>query len=172
MTPGRLIRPWAEADREPTRAIFNQAVAETTTVWRWRQVDPPGWEAFCQAHRSGRHSFLVAEESGQVVGFAATGPFRVPDGYELTGEDAIYIAPSAQGRGLGRALLGALIVSARAQGLHQLVAAVNAANTASLALHRKLGFAQVGLLPQCGHKFGRWLDLALLQLALDDHPQP
>lgn len=115
---------------------------------------------------------LVLEEGAKVVGYASYGPFRAFDGYRGTVEHSVYVRTDLRGGGRGRALLSALILRARAQGLHVMVAAIEAENNASIILHQRLGFAAVGLMPQVGQKFGRWLDLLLMQLRLDDRPQP
>lgn len=90
----------------------------------------------------------------------------------MTMEDTLYVDDSARGLGVGSQLLAALIDSARDAGVHALIAAVSHENDASIALHKKHGFTQVGRLPQVGAKFGRWLDLVLLQRTLDDRPLP
>jgi L-amino acid N-acyltransferase YncA len=81
-------------------------------------------------------------------------------------EHSVYVRPSHQGRGIGRALLVAVIEAARADGVHALIGGLSADNEVSLALHRSLGFVEVGRLPEVGRKFDRWLDLVLLQLFL------
>jgi phosphinothricin acetyltransferase len=166
MTGAVAIRPCARADLEATRAIYNQAVRETTWSWRWAELTGPEWQDYARAHTAGRQTFLVAEVDGVVAGFANTGPFRAPDGYELTAEESVYVAPGCQGQGLGTALMEALVKRARSQGLHALIAGIDAGNVPSLALHAKLGFAEVGRLPQVAHKFDRWLDLVFLELLL------
>ena len=113
---------------------------------------------------------LVAEEGGAVCGFASYGPFRAFDGYAETVEHGLYVAREAQRRGHGAALLGALVARAEAAGLHVMVAAIEARNEASLALHERFGFARVGLMPEVGRKFDRWLDLVLMQRILAAPP--
>jgi phosphinothricin acetyltransferase len=81
-------------------------------------------------------------------------------------EHSVYVRPSSQGKGIGRSLLVAIIEAARANGVHALIGGLSADNLVSLALHRSLGFVEVGRLPEVGRKFDRWLDLVLLQLIL------
>ena len=169
---GTVVRPWCPADLESTLAIFNQAVAQTTSTWSWFPKTPRQWADYCQARLQAPYSCLVAERAGAVVGYAATGPFRDRDGYRATAENAVYVTPSCHGQGVGSRLLGALIERSRAQGLHVLVAALDSTNTVSAALHTKFGFHEVGRLSQIGQKFGRWLDLTLWQLTLDNRPTP
>ncbi|MFE3838726.1 GNAT family N-acetyltransferase [Pseudogemmobacter sonorensis] len=111
--------------------------------------------------------------SGPVVaGYAAFGPWRAFDGYRATVEHSVYVDPAFRGRGLARALMQALIAEARAQGRHVMVAAIEAGNAPSIALHRSLGFGHEALMPEVGQKFGRWLDLLFMELRLDDREAP
>jgi len=169
---GLLIRDLTSADLEPTLAIFNQAVAETTSTWRWSPRSPEEWAEYCRVRQLRPYSALVAEAAGRVVGYATTGPFRDADGYRATAEHAIYVAPDHHGHGVGRRLLTALIEDARRQRLHVLIGALDSTNDVSAALHAKLGFVEVARLPQIGQKFGLWRDLTLWQLILDDRPSP
>ena len=110
--------------------------------------------------------------SGAVMGYASFGDWRAFDGFRHTVEHSVYVAPDRQGAGVGRALMVALIDRAWALGKHVMVAGVEAGNQGSIRLHLGLGFRQVGLMPQVGAKFDRWLDLAFLQLVLDDRAAP
>jgi phosphinothricin acetyltransferase len=110
---------------------------------------------------------IVAEEGGEVLGYAAYGPFRAGEGYAQTVEHSVYVARRARGRGIARLLMQRLIARARAAGLHRMVGGVSADQTASLALHRSLGFAEQGRLSEVGVKRGRRLDLVLMVLALE-----
>ena len=110
--------------------------------------------------------------TGEVLGYATYGPWRAFDGYRHTVEHSVYVRGNQRGKGLGRTLMEALLERAAAQGIHVMVAGIEAGNTGSLILHEKLGFEQVGHLPQVGTKFGKWLDLTFLQLMLDDRRQP
>jgi L-amino acid N-acyltransferase YncA len=118
---------------------------------------------------------LVAEVDGAVVGFTAYEYFRGEGkwpGYRLTMELSIHVAESHWGRGVGRSLIDALVERARAAGIHVLVAAIDGANEASIRFHERLGFEVVGRMPQTGTKFGRWLDLVLMQRILDGRERP
>jgi len=167
-----MIRDATEADAAAIAAIYNHAVVHTTAIWNDVQVDAANRRAWLAERQGGGYAVIVAEDARGILGYAAFGPFRAFDGYRLTVEHSVYVARDAQGRGLGRALLSAIIDRARAQGRHALIGAIEGGNTASLALHRSLGFQDVGLMPQVGQKFGRWLDLALLQLTLDGREGP
>ncbi len=113
-----------------------------------------------------RPFFSVCEAAGKVVGFVTYDQFRGGVGYAHTMEHTIILAPSAQRKGIGRALMQAAISHGRAGGVHSFVAGLSGENAAGLAFHLRLGFKQVGVLPQAGRKFGRWMDLVLMQKRL------
>ena len=122
---------------------------------------------------TGGFPVLVARDAdGCVIGYASYGPFRPHDGYARSVEHSIYVAPDAQGRGIGRALLDALVTRARQAGLHVMIGGLEAGNTASLALHAKAGFVETARMPQVGAKFGRWLTLVFVQKLLDVRETP
>jgi phosphinothricin acetyltransferase len=111
--------------------------------------------------------YLVAEEGGEVRGFAYAGQFRPRSAYRFTVEDSIYVAPGALGGGLGSALLGTLIAACEERGMRQMIAVIgDSANTRSIRLHRRHGFVRAGTLVDAGYKFGRWLDAVFMQRAL------
>lgn len=111
--------------------------------------------------------YLVAEAEGQVVGYCYAAPFRPRIGYRFTLEDSIYIDPKEVGRGIGRALLGAVVERTAELGYRQIVAVIGGSETIpSIRLHEALGFAHIGVLPAVGFKFGRWIDVVLMQRAL------
>ena len=114
---------------------------------------------------------LVAERDGLVAGFASFATFRPWQGYRYSVEHSIYIDPLLQGRGIGKALLEALIARAESLGIHVMIAGIEASNAVSLTLHRQAGFAPCGCLRQVGRKFDRWLDLLFMQKILSE-PMP
>ncbi len=160
------IRPAGDADQPAIRAIFNDAVANTTAVYDETLRTPEAQAQWFAAKLSQNLPVLVAEADGQVAGYASFGPFRPFPGFRDTVENALYVAPEHRGKGVGKALLAALIAEAQARRLHVMVAAVDGGNAASIRLHEGLGFVEVGRMPETGRKFGRWLDLVLLQKML------
>ena len=166
------IRPALETDVDAITAIYNEAVVNTTASWDDSSVSRQSRLEWLRANTSGRNVTLVAEIGGRVVGFASYGAFRTKAGYDETVEHTVYLSPESRGYGLGSRLLGALIEAARLRGIHVMVGALSHENEASLRLHQTLGFVEVARMPEVGKKFGRWLDLVLVQLVLDDRRRP
>ena len=161
-----LIRDAEEADLPGILAIYNDAVENTTAIWNEAAVDLDNRGTWLAERRQSGYPVLVAVEDGAVLGYASFGDWRAFDGYRYTVEHSVYVSRDTRGRGIGKALMIPLIERARQLDKHVMVAGIEAANEASLGLHRRLGFKQVGHLTEVGTKFGRWLDLAFLQLTL------
>ncbi len=165
------LRPATAHDAAAIAAIYNDAVRHTTAIWNDAEVDAANRRAWMELRHAGGHPVLVAEDAtGAVAGYASFGDFRAFEGYRFTVEHSIYVRADCRGQGIATALMHELIACARRAGKHVMVGAIEAGNTASIALHRRLGFEEVGRMPQVGTKFGRWLDLAWMQLRLDDGP--
>jgi phosphinothricin acetyltransferase len=109
---------------------------------------------------------LVAEDRGEVVGFASFSPYRDRPAYSTTVEDSVYVRRDQQGKGVGRLLLTELVALATSHGFHAMMARVVGGHDASIALHRSLGFEVVGTEREIGRKFGRWLDVEVMELLL------
>jgi len=161
------IRDLRDADLAAVREIYAGSVRDS--LGTFARV-PPGLAEMARRAQSVRaHDlpWLVAEEDGEVHAYAYASPFRPRWGYRFTVEDSVYVAPAAQGRGLGRALLSELIGRCEAKGLRQMLAVIgDSGNTASIGLHRALGFEDVGLGRSVGHKQDRWVDIVIMQRAL------
>jgi len=113
--------------------------------------------------------FLVAEERGQVLGYAYCQWFKPRPAYRFSAEDSIYLHPDASGKGVGKELLAVLCAQAEAAGIRKLIAVIgDSANAASVGVHRSLGFESVGVLKSCGWKFGKWLDVVLMDKSLGE----
>jgi phosphinothricin acetyltransferase len=116
--------------------------------------------------RSGAHAVLVADDDGEVVGFASLSPYRDRPAYSTTVEDSVYVASQARGRGVGRMLLEELVKLATQHGFHTIMARIVGGHEASIALHQSVGFEVVGTEREVGRKFGRWLDVVVMQRLL------
>jgi len=164
---GLLIRPSRDDDVGAIAAIYGHHVLHG--VASFEEV-PPG-EAEMARRRSeivGRGlPYLVAEREGRMLGYCYAGPYRTRIGYRFTVEDSIYVDPGAVGRGIGRVLLAAVIEQTAALGYRQMIAVIGGSETvASIRLHAALGFAQIGVFPAIGFKFGRWIDSVYMQRPL------
>ncbi len=162
-----IVRPATDADLPAILAIYNDAVANTTAIWNEHLSDLEGRRIWWQDRVRQGFPVLVADLDSQCVGYATYGPFRPNDGYKHSRELSVYVATAQRGRGIASRLMEALEAHAREQGVHVLVGGLEARNTASLALHAKHGYEQVGHLKQVGRKFDRWLDLVLMQKVLE-----
>ena len=161
------IRDAAERDLPAILAIHNHVVATSTAHYNYHPADLADRRALVTGRQAAGLPFIVAADEDRVAGYASFGPFRPQDGYARTVEHMVYVAPEFQRRGLARTLLLELFPRARALGLHVMLGALDAANAGSIALHEGLGFQKVGLMPQAGYKFGRYLDLLWMQKILD-----
>ncbi|WP_122049807.1 GNAT family N-acetyltransferase [Asaia bogorensis] len=156
------LRDATESDLPAILAITNDAIATSEAIWATspRSLEERrGWMA---DRKAAGFPVIVAVEDGTILGFASYGPFRVYEGYARTVEHSIYVARAAQRKGIGRMLLEAITAHAEHAGMHVLIGAITASNTASIALHRAAGFSESTPLPQMGFKFGRWLDLVFM----------
>lgn len=166
------IRFATKEDCAAIAEIYNHAVVHTAAIWNDKTVDTDNRIAWFEARQFAHFPVLVSEENGVVTGYSSYGDWRAFDGFRHTVEHSVYVHPDHQGKGLGRALLTALIEEARRRGKHVMVAGIEAQNSASLHLHETLGFITTGQMPQVGTKFGRWLDLTFMQLQLDNRTDP
>lgn len=166
-----MIRDATTGDLPGVLAIYNASIT-TTTTWSERFQTLAEREAWFEERRACGDGVVVACDGPEVVGFAAYGPFRDNElwpGYRFTVENTVHVRGTHHGRGIGRQLMGALFDRAERAGVHAMVAAVDGDNTRSIAFHASLGFIEVGRLPQIGWKFGRWLDLVMMQRFISDH---
>ncbi|MGW4565737.1 N-acetyltransferase family protein [Streptomyces sp. NPDC004561] len=160
------VRPAHPGDVEAVRAIRNHAIEHSTALWTDTPQSSAEGVAWLAAHLA-RGSAFAAEVDGEVAGFAVYGPWRALEGYRHTVEDSVYVREGRHGLGIGSALLTALIAGAREAGHHVMIAGIEADNAASVRLHERFGFQHAGTVREVGLKFGRWLDLTIMRLALD-----
>lgn len=169
MSGGVRIRPARPADLPEITAIYSHAVLTGTASYEY---DPPTLEEMTkrfEAIAASGFPYLVAHIDGRVLGYAYASHFRTRPAYRFMVEDSIYIAPDAQGQGLGTLLLGELLARCEAQGFRQMMAVIGdcAVNLASARLHAAMGFVECGRIKGSGFKFGRWCDTLLMQRALN-----
>jgi phosphinothricin acetyltransferase len=162
-----VISPAAPADLEAVAGIYAHYVTGTVVTFEETPPTVADWQVRLDDLALRGLPFLVAHVDGEVAGYAYAGPWRPKPAYRHTVEDSVYLAPGHTGRGIGRALLEALLDGCEAAGVRQVVAVIaDTGSDASAALHRRLGFAQVGRLTAVGRKHGRWVDTVLMQRAL------
>ena len=163
-----IVRAATPADAAAMARIYGHSAVHGFGTFEEAAPSPEEMAARLKAVQDRGMPWVVAEEAGQVLGFAYAAPYRTRSAYRYTAEDSVYVAPEAQGRGVGRAALQAVIVACETMGLRQLVAVIgDSDNAGSLALHRSLGFEPCGVLPALGFKHERWLDVVLMQKALN-----
>lgn len=152
-------------DAEATRQIYNIEVTESTVTFDLVPRTLDEQRSWITA-RSGAHAVLVAEDAGEVVGFASFSPYRDRPAYSTSVEDSVYVRRDQRGKGVGKMLLTELVALARSHGFHAMIARIVGGHDASIALHEALGFVIVGTEREIGRKFGRWLDVVEMQLLL------
>ena len=155
------IRPARRDDLPRLTEIYNHYVIHTPITF---DLEPYSVERraawFAQFAPTGRHRLLVAEEDGQIVGYAGTTQFRVKPAYDTTVETTVYSSHGAVGKGIGRALYAALFTAIAGENVNRIVGGYTLPNPASHKLHEQFGFRPVGVFSQVGYKFGRYWDVA------------
>jgi len=166
-----IVRAAAAKDAIAIASLLNAFLTTTTIEW----TDIPHSSENVRLWLEDHETVLVVEAEDEVVGVAAFGWFRdvvKRPGYRFTVENTVHVRQDQWGMGIGRHLMHALIDKARESGKHTMIAAIDSENDASIRFHKRLGFIEVGRMPEIGAKFGRWCDLVLLQLVLDDRTAP
>ncbi|MFO1273815.1 MAG: N-acetyltransferase family protein [Rubrivivax sp.] len=162
-----ILRPSTEADLPAVTAIYADAVLHGTGTFELEAPDADEMARRRADVLAKGLPWLVAEDAGRVLGYAYANHFRPRRAYRFCLEDSIYLAPDARGRGVGRLLLAELVARCEAAGARQMLAVIgDSANAGSIGVHRALGFEHTGVLKASGWKFGRWLDVVLMQRAL------
>lgn len=161
-----MIRPAIAADAEAIAAFWNPQIRDTLVTFNSIEKTPEDIARDIAAKQGQGHGFLVTEIDGATLGFASYGQFRGGIGYAQSMEHTIILDPRAQGRGVGRGLMAALLDHARDAGVHVMMAGVCAENDGGLRFHEAMGFAEVAQVPEVGFKYGRYLDLVLMQYRL------
>ncbi|MGE5615874.1 MAG: N-acetyltransferase family protein [Bacillota bacterium] len=161
------VRPAAAEDLPAVQAIYSHHVRHGLASF---EEEPPGLEELSRRYRDVTGTglpWLVADFGGVVAGYGYCAPYRTRSAYRYTLEDSVYVREDYHGRGVGAALLEALIERCTALGYRQMIAVIgDSAHEASIALHASCGFLRVGTLRSVGFKFGRWVDSVLMQRPL------
>jgi phosphinothricin acetyltransferase len=157
-----MISAAARAQLSEIRDIYNEVIRNSTAVFSDVEVTLEDREAWFDAKRTAGFPVLAATDPSGVVGFGTFGDFRTWPGYRHSVEHTLHVRADYRGRGVGRALVQALLQEAARMQKHVMIAGIDAQNVTSVALHEKLGFQVVGELKEVGFKFGRWLDLKFL----------
>lgn len=164
-----ILRDARESDMPAVQAIYAHHVIHGTASF---ELEPPTLEQMLQRRAdicANGLPYLVAERDGEVVGYAYATPYRPRPAYRFTVEDSVYVREGMAGFGIGHALLAAVIQHCTASGRRQMVAIIgNSENSASIRLHTRLGFRQVGVFESVGFKHGRWLDTVIMQRELGE----
>lgn len=158
-----FIRPGATADVPAILKIVNHAIEKTTAIYDEDARTLAQQLEWFQQKDSCGDPVLVAEVGGNVVGFATFGIFKPKVGYRFSVEHSVYVSPEMTGKGIGRQLLSALIAVAREKNIHTMAGYIDSDNAGSIAFHEQFGFEKVGELKEIGFKFGRYLNVTLMQ---------
>lgn len=168
-----LIRPWQTSDLPQLLALHNDAVRRLDAIWTEIEDTLEERTAWAEARAAAGFPILVAvDDEESLLGYASYGTYRAKTGYRLTVEHSIYLWDKAQGKGVGKALMRALIQQARQDGLHAMIGVIDAKNAASIRFHEGFGFVHAGHLRQVGFKHGRWLDQVNMVLLLNEDAAP
>jgi L-amino acid N-acyltransferase YncA len=162
------IRDATEHDAAALHAIYAHYVLHGFGTF---EEAPPGAPSFADKLRTiAAHGlpFLTVESGSEIVGYAYASPFRPRSGYRYSVEDSVYVRDDQRGKGIGLALLNALVPRCEATGTRQMVAVIgDAHNKGSIALHERVGFEHVGIVRGVGYKLGRWVDIVMMQRTLN-----
>ena len=163
-----IVRPATGADTAQIQAIYGHHVSHGLGTFEEVPPSLDDMRGRMSAIQARGLPYLVAEAEDAVLGFAYAGPFRLRAAYRYTAEDSIYIHPDHRGRGVGKVLLQAVIEACESLGLHQLLAVIgDSANAGSIGVHRSCGFEMVGTTRGLGFKHDRWVDVVMMQRALN-----
>ena len=169
----QLITCTHEEHADAILRILNEVIVSSTALFDYEPRAPQSMVAWFGAKALKGFPVVGAFEDGRLLGFATYGTFRTWPAYKYSVEHSVYVDREARGRGVGLALMRHLIEIAEQQSYHNMIAGIVTTNSASIALHERLGFVNAGTIRHAGFKFGEWLDLAFYQLLLNtpEHPR-
>lgn len=160
------VRPVHSGDIAAITRIYNGYILSSTATFETEPVTEPDMEHRVAMVGAAGGTWLVCDDHGVVVGYSYSHPWKERAAYAHTFETTVYVDPEHHGRGIGTALMQALISSCRSAGVHALVACITAENVRSISLHERLGFRRVSSFSEVGRKFGRWLGVVDCELLL------
>jgi L-amino acid N-acyltransferase YncA len=167
-----MIRLATDADLADILTIYNHAIEHTTAIFEYRPHTLEMRREWFRNKQTASIPVFVAVDGERVIGFATCGPFRAWPAYKYSIELSVYVDVHARRRGVGTALVRAIVDDARARDLHVVMAGIAADNDVSVRLHQRLGFVEVAHIREVGYKFGKWIDLKFLQLVLQGPARP
>ena len=161
-----MIRDARSTDAAGIAAIWNPVIRDTAITFNSAEKTEAEIAKMIAERQAAGHGTWVAEEFGKILGFVTVSQFRGGVGYAHTLEHTVILAPGQSGRGIGRALMSEMENHSREQKAHSVFAGVSGENPAGAAFHEAIGYRLVSILPEVGYKFGRWMDLHLMQKIL------
>ena len=164
------IRPAAQDDLQACLNIYNHYVDHSVATFDTEPMVGAAGQRWYESHQHPAHPLLVAEELGRVLGYGCLSRWSSKKGYDRTAEVSVFISADQQRRGAGAALLQALLIAAQRSGLRNLLARIEADNAASIKLFAAAGFRSVGVMHNTGFKFGRWLDVEIMEYVIASAP--
>ncbi|MFM7766294.1 MAG: N-acetyltransferase family protein [Bacteroidota bacterium] len=161
------VRPATATDASRIAAIYNDAIINGTATFDTEEKSASEREQWLAEHVSDNLPVLVAEENGLVIAFAALNKWSPRKAYDTTAEVSLYVDAAYRGKGTGKILLEQIVLAGKSVGLHCLVSRITEGNMVSISMFERLGFSHIGVMRQVGKKFGRFLDVHLMQMLLD-----
>jgi L-amino acid N-acyltransferase YncA len=160
------IRPYQTEDTQAILDIINYNILNSTALYDYKTRTFEQQQNILEEKIHKNFPVIVAELEGKLVGFGMYSEFRFREAYKFTVEHSVYVNKDFHGKGIGKLLLEELIVLARKQKLHTMIAVIDSENQSSVEFHKKFGFKTVGIIKESGYKFDRWLDSVFMQLIL------
>lgn len=167
-----MIRHATLQDAAHILEIYNDVILTSTAVYKYEPETLQERQQWLMTKEQQGYPVFVYEEHGKVIGFATYGPFRPFPAFKYTIENSVYVHKDHHQKGIGSQLMKVLIATANHEGYATMIAGIDATNNGSIQAHEKLGFTYAGTIKKSGYKFGRWLDLAFYQLALQGPNEP
>ncbi len=163
-----IIRQAKGTDINAILSIINYEILNTTAVYDYKERSLEEQKKWYEEKTANNMPILVAEINGTVVAYGTYGIFRPWEAYKFSVEHSVYVSKKEQGKGIGKQILKQLIITAKKQGFHTMIAGIDASNKKSIDFHKKFGFKEIGIVHEIGFKFGKWLDLSFLQLFINN----